>query len=72
MNFRDGNQPVVDAAFMAQGILRGWSVLWQGVDARVRGQITEALKSSRQIPTPTNNNWVLFAAMVETALHSMG
>src|SRR5215813_13382572 len=35
MNFRDGNQPLVDAAFMAQGILRGWSMLWQGVDARV-------------------------------------
>ena len=72
MNFRDGNQPLVDAAFMAQGILRGWSVLWQGVDARIRRQITEALKSSRQIPTPTNNNWVLFASMVEAALHRMG
>jgi hypothetical protein len=72
MNFRDGNQPLVDTAFMAQGILRGWSVLWQGIDARVRRQISEALKSSRQITTPTSNNWVLFAAMVEAALYSMG
>jgi hypothetical protein len=72
MNFHDGSQPLVDAAFMAQGILRGRSVLWQGVDARIRSQVIEALKSSRQIATPTNNNWVMFAAMIETALHIMG
>ena len=72
MNFKDGSQPLVDTAFMAQGILRGRSVLWQGLEARIRSQIVAALKSSRQIATPTNNNWVMFAAMVEAALHTMG
>ena len=72
MNFRQGGQPLVDAAFMAQGILRAPSVLEHNLDARVRRQIVEALKSSRDIETPRDNNWVMFAAMVEAVLYSMG
>jgi hypothetical protein len=72
MNFTHGGQPLVDAAFMAQGILRAPQALWQSLDVRVRGQITTALKSSRAIGTPTNSNWVMFAATVEAALHVMG
>lgn len=72
MNFSRGGQPVVDAAFLSQGILRAPSLLWQPLDARVQRQIIEALKSSRAIPTPTKNNWVLFAAMIEAALYTMG
>lgn len=72
MNFTRGGQPLVDAAFLAQGILRAPTVLWQSLDARVQGQLVTALKSSRAIGTPTENNWVMFAAMVEAALHVMG
>ena len=72
MNFHQGSQPLVDAAFMAEGILRAPTVLWQPLEARVRRQIAEGLKSSRAIGTPTDNNWVMFAAMVEAALHTMG
>ncbi len=72
MNFNQGDQPLVDAAFMAQGILRAPEVLWHGVSAKTQRQAIETLKSSRQIKTPTRNNWVLFAAMVESALHVMG
>ncbi|MGH9572769.1 MAG: DUF2264 domain-containing protein [Candidatus Acidiferrales bacterium] len=72
LNFNQGSQPLVDAAFMAQGILRAPSVLWRPLDARVKSQIVAALLSSRSIPTPTSNNWVLFAAIVEAALQSMG
>lgn len=72
MNFHEGDQPLVDAAFLAQGILRAPAALWEPLDARVRRQITEALKSSRAIGTPTSSNWVMFAAMVETALLTMG
>jgi hypothetical protein len=72
MNFTHGGQPLVDAAFMAQGILRAPQALWQSLDARARGQIMAALKSSRAIGTPTNSNWVMFAATVEAALHVMG
>lgn len=72
MNFTHGGQPLVDAAFLAQGILRAPDVLWKSLDARVQGQLVAALKSSRAIATPTDSNWVMFAAMVEAALHVMG
>jgi hypothetical protein len=72
LNFNQGTQPLVDAAFMAQGILRAPSALWEPLDARVKRQIVGALVSSREIPTPTSNNWVLFAAIVEAALQTMG
>jgi len=72
MNFHEGGQPLVDAAFMAEGILRAPAVLWQLLEARMRRQVIEALKSSRAIGTPTTSNWVMFAAMVEAALHTMG
>jgi hypothetical protein len=72
MNFASGDQPLVDTAFMAQGILRAPQPLWLALDERVRRQVVAALKASRAIPTPRKNNWVLFAAMVEAALHTMG
>jgi hypothetical protein len=72
MNFHDGSQPLVDAAFLAQGILRGPSVLWEPLEARIRRQIVEAMKSSRAIATPTSNNWVMFAAMIEALLQTLG
>ena len=42
------------------------------LERRVRRQVVAALKSSRAIGTPTDSNWVMFAAMVEAALHTMG
>jgi hypothetical protein len=72
MNFTRGGQPLVDAAFLAQGILRAQSVLWDPLEERVQAQIIAALKSSRAIKTPISNNWVMFAATVETALQMMG
>lgn len=72
MNFRQGSQPLVDTAFLAQGILRAPKCLWHGLEARVQGQIVDAFRSSREIATPRTNNWVMFAAMVEAALLEFG
>jgi hypothetical protein len=72
LNFCGIGQPLVDTAFLAQGILRAPTVLWDPLEARVKGQIVDALKSSRAIPRPKGNNWVMFAAMVEAALLRMG
>ncbi len=72
MNFSEGGQPLVDTAFLAQGILRAPKVLWEPLSPTVKKQVVAALKSSRKIPAPTNNNWVMFAAMVETALLEFG
>lgn len=71
MNFTTGGQPLVDAAFLAQGILRAKKVLWEPLELRVQRQIVAALKSTRKI-TPGPSNWVLFAATVEAALLEFG
>ncbi len=67
MNFTEGGQPLVDAAFLAHAILRAPKVLWEELDAVTRKQLVEAMKSSRVI-TPGYNNWLLFSAMVEAFL----
>jgi len=71
MNFTKFHQPVVDAAFLAQGLLRAPKTLWKPLDARVKENILSALRSTR-IQIPGFNNWLLFSAMVETALYVFG
>lgn len=72
LNFSEGGQALVDTAFLAQGILRAPKILWQPLEERVKKQVITALKSSRKIPTPGSNNWVMFAAMVEAMLLEAG
>lgn len=67
MNFTDGGQPLVDAAFLAHAILRAPNVLWHQLNTTTRQQLVAAMKSSRTI-TPGYNNWLLFSAMVEAFL----
>jgi len=71
MNFTEGRQPLVDAAFLAQAIQRAPRELGEKLEPRVRANLVAALKSTRAI-TPPENNWVLFAAMVEVALGRLG
>jgi hypothetical protein len=71
MNFVRGGQPLVDAAFLAEGILRAPAALWAQLDGRVRGNVVAALTATRPIKPPVNN-WVLFAAMVEACLQRAG
>ena len=67
MNFNDGGQPLVDSAFLAHAILRAPGILWTPLDDQTKQQLVAAMKSSRVIK-PGNNNWLLFAAMVEAFL----
>ena len=71
MNFNKGQQPVVDAAFLALAILRAPTELWQKLDTRAQHHVIAAFQSSRVI-LPAYSNWLLFSAMVETALSFMG
>ncbi len=64
MNFTKGGQPLVDAAFLAQAILRAPTELWSKLDARVRTNVLAAMASTRSIAAP-ESNWKLFATMVE-------
>ena len=61
-----GGQALVDAAFLAQGLLSAPS-LWTKLSARAQENLTAALVSSREI-TPGESNWLLFASTVEAAL----
>ncbi|MFI5381082.1 MAG: DUF2264 domain-containing protein [Tepidisphaerales bacterium] len=71
MNFKIGGQPLVDAAFLAHAIVRAPNELWKKLDDRIRGNVLAALKLTRAVK-PGENNWTLFAAMVEAAIHRAG
>ena len=71
MNWTQGSQPLVDAAFLAHAIVRAPRTLWQGLDAVTQRNLVQALESTRVI-VPGYNNWLLFSAMVEIALLKMG
>jgi hypothetical protein len=71
MNFSSGRQPLVDAAFLALGVLRAPIELWQKLDSTTKKQLVEALRSSRAIQPPYNN-WLLFSATVEAFLCLVG
>jgi hypothetical protein len=67
LNFTEGNQPLVDAAFLGHALLRAPKQLWGNLDDKTRSNLIAALKSTREIK-PYQSNWLLFSAMVETAL----
>lgn len=71
MNFAAGDQPLVDAAFLAHALVRAPKTLWQALGERVKANLVRALKETRT-RKPVFSNWLLFAAMTETALHLAG
>jgi hypothetical protein len=71
LNFTRNSQPLVDAAFLAQGLLRAKSALRDALDSATRKNLVTALESTRVIAPPFNN-WLLFAATVEAALATLG
>lgn len=71
MIFDRGTQPLVDAAFLAQGILRAPKELWDKFDHNVRKNILQCMLSTRKI-RPWRNNWILFSAMIEVFIMKYG
>ncbi|MFD0695812.1 DUF2264 domain-containing protein [Paenibacillus sp. GCM10027628] len=71
LNFTTGQQPIVDTAFLAHAILRAPIALWQSLDPRVQSNVVQALKATRS-RKPHFSNWLLFSAMIETALFVCG
>ncbi|MEC0230727.1 DUF2264 domain-containing protein [Paenibacillus alba] len=71
LNFSQGFQPIVDTAFLANAILRAPNALWHQLDSRVKSNLAQAMKATRT-RKPGFSNWLLFAAMTETALRYMG
>jgi hypothetical protein len=71
LNFTRERQPLVDAAFLSHALLRAPQALRASLGAETRGHLVRALESTRAI-TPAFSNWLLFTAMVETALFALG
>jgi hypothetical protein len=67
LNFKQGGQPLVDAAFLAHGLLRAPKQLWGRLAPAQQTNVVAALKATRSIK-PYESNWLLFSAMVEAAL----
>lgn len=65
--FGEPSQPLVDAAFLAEGLLRAPKQLWGNLDEQTRQRMVTELKRSRVIK-PNESNWLLFASTVEAAL----
>ena len=64
-------QPLVDAAFLGQALLRAPGELWEKQDPRVKENLIAAFQKSAGIRS-YRSNWLLFSAMVQTALALMG
>lgn len=67
----DNRQPLVDVAFLTHGLLRALPVLWHALDADTQAFVIAAVRQCRVV-VPNYNNWLLFAAMVETFFHTVG
>jgi hypothetical protein len=71
LNFSRERQPVVDAAFLAQGLLRARHHLLETLEARTVRNLVAALESTRSI-TPSFSNWLMFSVTIEAALAALG
>jgi hypothetical protein len=66
-NWDKGEQPLVDAAILAAGFLQNPFLFEKKLTPGIQAGLLEGWRSSLKIK-PFDNNWLLFAAMVEAAL----
>lgn len=64
-------QILVDTAFLAHAVLRAPTQLWTNLSEKTKQDLVGGLELSRTI-LPAYNNWLLFSASVEAALHRIG
>lgn len=64
-------QPLVDAAHIAQAFLYAPDVLWKPLNENTKRQYIHEFKTIRLIK-PFKSNWLLFAAIIESFLLSIG
>ena len=69
LNFNSGGgQPLVDAAFLAHGLLRAPTQLFARLDDVTKDRLKTELESSRAIQA-YESNWLFFSAIIEAALY---
>ena len=71
LNFTRDRQPLVDAAFLAQGLLRARRQVMDKLEPGTVKNLVAALESTRVIQ-PVFSNWLLFPATIEAALAVLG
>ena len=71
MNFENGGQPLVDAAFLAHALLRAPNRLAGGLSPDAKARVIAALRKTRR-QAPNGSNWLFFSAMVEAGLRVLG
>ncbi|MCD7962310.1 MAG: DUF2264 domain-containing protein [Rikenellaceae bacterium] len=64
-------QALVDAAYIASSFLRAKEALWEPLDDVTKERYIEKFQSLRWVDTPYTN-WILFSAMTETFLLTVG
>jgi hypothetical protein len=69
--WRGEGQPLVDSAYFTNALLRAPKALWEPLERRTQERIVQEIKSLRRI-SPPYTNWLLFAAMNEAFLLSIG
>lgn len=68
MNWDQGDQPLVDAAFMALGILQAKEQLWHKLPRETKNKLMHEMKKTRKI-APWRSNWILFSAIIEVFIY---
>lgn len=71
LNFREENQPIVDAAYLAQAFMRAPKALWEPLDEVTKQRYVAEFKSQRN-RSGAYNNWLLFSGIIEGFLRSVG
>ena len=69
--WRSSSQALVDSAYLTNALLRAPKALWDPLDARTKSRLVAEIKGMRRYQLPYNN-WLLFAAMNEAWLSSVG
>ena len=70
-NFSYDYQPIVDAAFLTQTLLRAPTKLWQPLADSTKSHVMDGLRATRT-RKPGFSNWLLFGAEIEAFLYTVG
>lgn len=71
LSWRGHGQALVDSAYFTSALLRAPDALWKPLDNRTKSRIVHEIKGLRRV-SPPYQNWLLFAAMNEAFLFSIG
>ncbi|USI71923.1 DUF2264 domain-containing protein [Sphingomonas morindae] len=71
LRWTGAGQALVDSAYFTNALIRAPKALWEPLDTRTKARIVKEIKGLRAI-SPPYQNWLLFAAMNEAFLLSIG